>query len=212
MTRRDCSQPGIPLCPPEGDAGTGHGGDQRGPAAVGQRLGGHLGVRDDRPRASLSRVHEEIDIVATPDGTPVAMAHSNNGSSDLDAWIALFGQVGRALGADADPDELYGALLPLALAGDPDAGGLLAGQLRLGRAHDRVHRGPAAVRPQARSAFTLENFMRAMLFASLCALRTGIDILTREEGVVIEEIRGHGGFFKGGDTGQRLMAAALVTR
>jgi hypothetical protein len=75
---------------------------------------------------SLSRVHEEIDIVTTPDGMPVAMAHSNNGSSDLDAWMALFGRVAQVLGADVDPDKLYGALLPLAKAADPDAGGLLS--------------------------------------------------------------------------------------
>jgi sugar (pentulose or hexulose) kinase len=158
---------------------------------------------------SLSRVHEEIDIVVTPDGKPVAMAHSNNGSSDLDAWIALFGQVARALGSEARPDDLYGKLLPLAIEADPDAGGLLSINYVSGEHITGFTEGrPLFVRNED-GRFTLENFMRAMYFASLCAMRTGMDILTEEEGVVIEEIRGHGGFFKGGDTGQRMMAAAL---
>jgi sugar (pentulose or hexulose) kinase len=158
---------------------------------------------------SLSAVHEEIDIVLTPDGKPVAMAHSNNGSSDLDAWVSLFGQVAKALGAEKRADELYETLLPLAMRGDPDAGGLLSINYVSGEHVTGFSEGrPLFVRNQD-SRFTLENFVRAMLFASLCAMRTGMNILTEKEGVVIDEIRGHGGFFKGGDTGQRMMAAAL---
>jgi sugar (pentulose or hexulose) kinase len=158
---------------------------------------------------SVSRVHEEIDVIVTPDGRPVAMVHANNGSSDLDAWLALFGQVAAALGAPASPADLYERLPPLALAGQPDAGGLLAinyvsGEHITGFAEGR----PLFVRNQD-GRFTIENFMRAMYYSSLCAIRSGVNILTEEEGVVIEEIRGHGGFFKGGDTGQRMMAAAL---
>ncbi len=200
---------GIPLCPPEGDAGTG----MVATNAVRPRSGNVSAgtsvfamVVLERP---LARLHPELDIVVTPDGSPVAMAHSNNGSSDLDAWVGIFGQVARVLGHPATPDELYRQLLPLALAGDPDAGGLLSinyvsGEHQTGFAEGRplFARGPD-------SAFTLENVMRAMLFASLCALRSGLDILTIDEGVAIEEISGHGGFFRGGDTGQRMMAAAL---
>jgi sugar (pentulose or hexulose) kinase len=158
---------------------------------------------------SLARVHEEIDIVLTPDGKPVAMAHSNNGSSDLDDWIALFGQVARALGNEATSDDLYGKLLPLATLGDPDAGGLLSINYLSGEHMTGFTEGRPLFARNENSRFTLENFMRAMYFASLCSIRTGMDILTEEEGVVIEEIRGHGGFFKAGDTGQRMMAAAL---
>jgi sugar (pentulose or hexulose) kinase len=200
---------GIPLCPPEGDAGTGMVATnavrpRSGNVSAGTSVFAMIVLEE-----SLSRVHDGIDIVATPHGKPVAMAHSNNGSSDLDAWMALFGQVGRALGADISPDRLYGALLPLALRGEPDAGGLLSinyvsGEHVTGFAEGR----PLFVRNQD-GKFSLENFIRAMYYASLCAMRTGMDILTREEGVLIEEIRGHGGFFKGGDTGQRMMAAAL---
>ncbi len=200
---------GITLCPPEGDAGTGMVATNAVRPRSGNVSAGTSVFAMIVLEKSLSKVHEEIDIVATPHGMPVAMAHSNNGSSDLDAWMALFGQVAQALGVDVTLDRLYGALLPLALHGDPDAGGLLSinyvsGEHVTGFAEGR----PLFVRNQD-GKFSLENFIRAMYYASLCAMRTGMDILTQEEGVLIEEIRGHGGFFKGGDTGQRMMAAAL---
>jgi sugar (pentulose or hexulose) kinase len=158
---------------------------------------------------SLARVHEEIDIVTTPDGSPVAMAHASNGSSDFDAWIGIFGQATRALGHEASMNDLYGGLMPLALKGDPDAGGLLSINYVSGEHQTGFTEGRPLFARYPDGNFTLENFIRAMLFSSLCAMRSGMDLLTEEEGVVIEEIRGHGGFFKGGDTGQRLMAAAL---
>jgi sugar (pentulose or hexulose) kinase len=158
---------------------------------------------------SLSRIHEEIDIVVTPHGMPVAMAHSNNGSTDLDAWIALFGQVARVLGVEVPPRELYGKLLPLALEGEPDAGGLLAINYVSGEHMTGFAEGRPLFARNHDSRFTLPNFVRALYYASLCALRTGMNILTEEEGVVIEGIRGHGGFFKRGTAGQRMMAAAL---
>jgi sugar (pentulose or hexulose) kinase len=200
---------GIPLCPPEGDAGTGMVATNAVRPRSGNVSAGTSVFAMIVLEKSLSRVHEEIDIVVTPDGKPVAMAHSNNGSSDLDDWIALFGRVAGALGGSTDPDDLYGKLLPLALQGDPDAGGLLSINYVSGEHITGFTEGrPLFVRRED-SKFTLENFVRAMLYASLCSLRTGMNILTEEEGVVIEEIRGHGGFFKGGDTGQRMMAAAL---
>ncbi len=202
-------QAGIPLCPPEGDAGTGMVATnavrpRSGNVSAGTSVFAMIVL--ERP---LSRVHEEIDIVVTPDGSPVAMAHSNNGSSDLDAWVSLFGQVGRVLGADVTADELYSRLLPLAMAADPDAGGLLAINYVSGEHMTGFTEGRPLFARSEDARFTLENVMRAMYFSSLCSLRTGLDILTVDEGVVIEEIRGHGGFFKGGDTGQRMMAAAL---
>jgi sugar (pentulose or hexulose) kinase len=200
---------GIPLCPPEGDAGTGMVATNAVRPRSGNVSAGTSVFAMIVLDKSLSRVHEEIDIVVTPDGKPVAMAHSNNGSSDLDDWIALFGQVAGALGGSTDPDDLYGKLLPLALQGDPDAGGLLSINYVSGEHITGFTEGrPLFVRRED-SKFTLENFVRAMLYTSLCSLRTGMNILTEEEGVVIEEIRGHGGFFKGGNTGQRMMAAAL---
>ena len=202
-------RPGAPICPPEGDAGTGMVATNAVRPRSGNVSAGTSVFAMIVLERSLSRVREEIDIVCTPDGHPVAMVHANNGSSDLDAWIAVLGQAAAALGASPSSDELYGTLLPLALQGDGDAGGLLSinyvsGEHMTGFAEGR----PLLVR-RPDSRFTLENLMRSMLFSSLCSLRTGLDILTEQEGVVIDEIRGHGGFFKGGDTGQRMMAAAL---
>jgi sugar (pentulose or hexulose) kinase len=200
---------GIPLCPPEGDAGTGMVATNAVRPRSGNVSAGTSVFAMIVLEKSLSRVHEQIDIVVTPDGKPVAMAHANNGSSDLDAWIGLFGQVAQALGAEHRLDELYSRLLPLALSADPDAGGLLSVNYVSGEHITGFKEGRPLFARKENSRFTLENFMRALSFASLCALRTGLDILTEEEGVVIEEIRGHGGFFKAGDTGQRMMAAAL---
>jgi sugar (pentulose or hexulose) kinase len=202
-------QPGIPFCPPEGDAGT-----------------GMVATNAVRPRSanvsagtsvfamivleqSMAKVHDEIDIVATPDGSPVAMVHSNNGSSDLDAWVSLFGAVADVLGAPTSPDDLYGTLLPLAAEGEPDAGGLLVINYVSGEHMTGFTEGRPLLARNQDGRFTLPNVMRAMYYASLCAMRSGVDILRNDEGVVIDEIRGHGGFFKGGDTGQRMMAAAL---
>jgi sugar (pentulose or hexulose) kinase len=200
---------GIPLCPPEGDAGTGMVATNAVRPRSGNVSAGTSVFAMIVLEKSLSRVHEEIDIVVTPDGKPVAMAHSNNGSSDLDAWIALFGQVAKALGVEARLEDLYAKLLPLALQGDPDAGGLLSINYVSGEHMTGFNEGRPLFARNQDGKFTLENFVRAMLYASLCAMRTGMNILTEEEGVVIEEIRGHGGFFKGGDTGQRMMAGAL---
>ncbi|HEX7490845.1 MAG TPA: FGGY-family carbohydrate kinase [Candidatus Limnocylindrales bacterium] len=200
---------GIPLCPPEGDAGTGMVATNAVRPRSGNVSAGTSVFAMIVLEKNLARVHEEIDIVVTPDGKPVAMAHSNNGSSDLDAWISLFGQAAKALGAEATLDDLYGKLLPLAANGEPDAGGLLAINYVSGEHMTGFGEGrPLFVRQQD-ARFTLENFVRAMLYSSLCAMRTGMNILTEQEGVVVEEIRGHGGFFKVGDIGQRMMAAAL---
>jgi sugar (pentulose or hexulose) kinase len=201
---------GVTLSPPEGDAGTGLVATnavrpRSGNVSAGTSVFAMIVL--DR---SLSRIHDGIDIVATPDGRPVAMAHSNNGSSDLDAWISLFAQVLRASGAERPADEVYERLLPLALAADPDAGGLVSINYVSGEHVTGFSEGRPLFVRRPDSRFTLENFMRALAFASLCAVRTGVDILTEEEGVVIDEVRGHGGFFKAGDTGQRMMAAALA--
>jgi sugar (pentulose or hexulose) kinase len=201
--------PGIALCPPEGDAGTGMVATNAIRPRSGNVSAGTSVFAMIVLEKSLSRVHREIDIVVTPDGKPVAMAHANNGSSDLDAWIVLFGQVAKALGADLHPDELYEKLLPLAVLGDPDAGGLLAVNYVSGEHVTGFTEGRPLFARSQNSKLTLPNFVRAMYYASLCAMRTGMNVLTEQEGVVIEEIRGHGGFFKGGDTGQRMMAAAL---
>ena len=202
---------GIPFCPPEGDAGTGMVATNAVRPRTGNVSAGTSVFAMIVLERKLARVHEELDIVQTPDGKLVAMAHSNNGSSDFDAWLHLLGEAARALGVQVRPEELYARLTPLALQADPDAGGLLTINYVSGEHVTHFTEGRPLVARTAESAFTLPNFVRALLFASLCAMRTGMDVLTEEEGVVIDEIRGHGGFFKVGDTGQRMMAAALDT-
>jgi sugar (pentulose or hexulose) kinase len=202
---------GFPLCPPEGDAGTGMVATnsietRTGNVSAGTSVFAMLVLEE-----KLSRVHPEIDLVLTPDGKPVGMAHSNNCTSDFDAWISLFVQAAKALGTNVTQDDVFGSLIPLGLKGDADAGGLLSygyvsGEHMTGFSEGR----PLFVRfPD--SAFTLENFVRSHLFSALCALRTGLDILTKDEGVQVEEIRGHGGFFKTPEVGQKIMAAATET-
>jgi len=203
--------PGIPLCPPEGDAGTGMVATNSVRPRTGNVSAGTSVFAMVVLEKNLSKVHEEIDIVMTPDGKPVGMAHSNNGSSDFDAWINLFGQGVKALGMEIRVEDLYKKLTPLALQGDSDAGGLLNISYLSGEHVTGFTEGRPLFVRSPDSKFTIENFIRSLLFTSLCALRTGLDILTGEEGVVVEEIRGHGGFFKQGMTGQRLMAAATNT-
>ncbi len=199
---------GIPMCPPEGDAGTGMVATDSIAVRTGNVSAGTSVFAMIVLEKELSRVYPELDLVTTPEGNLVAMAHSNNCSSDTDAWIALFGEAARALGADVSKATLYDVLLGRALEGDADAGGLLSygyvsGEHLTGFAEGR----PLFVRaPDSR--FTLANFMRANLFSALGALRIGLDRLFVDESVVVDEIRGHGGFFKTREVGQRIMAAA----
>lgn len=199
---------GTLLCPPEGDAGTGMVATNSVEVRTGNVSAGTSVFAMLVLDKELSRAHHEIDLVTTPDGKPVGMAHSNNCSSDLDAWINLFGEAGKALGAEFSTPVLYDTLLELALTGDPDCGGLLSYGYLSGEHMTGFSEGrPLFARSQG-SSFTLANFIRTHLFSALCALRTGLNILMVDEGVEVDEIRGHGGFFKTADVGQRIMAAA----
>ncbi len=200
-------KPGFPLCPPEGDAGTGMVATNSVRTRTGNVSAGTSVFAMLVLEKKLSKVHPEIDLVVTPDGKLVGMAHSNNCSSETDSWISLFGRAAEVLGSRPSTEELYERLLNLALEAEPDAGGLLScgyhsGEHMTGFAEGR----PLFVR-RPENNFTLENFMRSLLFTSLCALRTGLNILY-SEGAVVDEIRGHGGFFKTAEVGKRIMAAA----
>ena len=201
-------QPGTPVCPPEGDAGTGMVATNSVAARTGNVSAGTsvfaMLVLEKEPAG----VHDEIDLVTTPDGHLVGMAHSNNCSSDYDAWMNLFGEAVKALGMYVPTPVLYDTLLEQALKGDPACGGLLSYGYVSGEHITGFSEGrPLFVRPPDGN-FTLANFMRSHLFSSLCALRTGLNVLFNEEGVTVDEIRGHGGFFKAVETGQKIMAAA----
>ncbi len=204
-------QPGVPVCPPEGDAGTGMVATNSVAVRTGNVSAGTSVFAMIVLEKELSRVYPELDLVTTPDGHLVAMAHSNNCSSDYDAWMHLFGEAVQALGLEVSKPKLYDTLLEQALKADPDCGGLLSigyvsGEHMTGFTEGR----PLFVRsPESR--FTLANFMRSHLFTALCAMRTGLNILFDKEGVEVDEIRGHGGFFKASEVGQRIMAAATDT-
>ena len=201
-------QPGIPLCPPEGDAGTGMVATNSVAVRTGNVSAGTSVFAMLVLEKELSKVHHEIDLVTTPDGHLVGMAHSNNCSSDYDAWMNLIGEAVRALGMEVPAPVLYDTLLAQALKADPDCGGLLSYGYVSGEHITGFSEGRPLFIRHPEGNFTLANFMRSHLFASLCALRTGLNVLFREEGVKVDEIRGHGGFFKAADTGRRIMAAA----
>ena len=204
-------QPGIPFCPPEGDAGTGMVATNSIAVRTGNVSAGTSVFAMVVLEKELSRAHSEIDLVTTPEGNLVAMVHSNNCTSNYDAWIGLFGEAARALGADVPKPVLYDTLLGLALEGDPDCGGLLSYGYLSGEHITGFEDGRPLFVRGANSTFNLKNFMRVNLFTSLGALKAGFNILTEEEGVRVDEIRGHGGFFKAREVGSRVMAAALNT-
>jgi sugar (pentulose or hexulose) kinase len=202
-------QAGIPLCPPEGDAGTGmvatnSVAERTGNVSAGTSVFAMIVLEKD-----LSKVYPEIDMVTTPTGKPVAMVHSNNCTSDLNAWIDLFQEFTDVLGLEVGESNLYEILYKKALAGEADGGGLLAYNYLSGEHITHLEEGrPLFVRtPESR--FTLSNFMRVHLFSALGALKIGLDILFEQEKVKIDQILGHGGFFKTKEVGQRIMAAAM---
>lgn len=200
---------GIPLCPPEGDAGTGMVATNSVAPRTGNVSAGTSVFAMIVLERALSKLYPEIDMVTTPTGKPVAMVHSNNCTSDLNDWVALFGEVAATLGVRVSESVLFETLYQQALLGDADGGGLLAYNYLSGEHLTHLEAGrPLFVRtPEGR--FTLPNFMRTHLFASLGALKIGLDILFEREQVTIDQILGHGGFFKTRGVGQRFMAAAM---
>ncbi|HEX3029357.1 MAG TPA: FGGY-family carbohydrate kinase, partial [Clostridia bacterium] len=202
-------KPGIPLCPPEGDAGTGMVATNSVSVRTGNVSAGTSVFAMIVLEKELSRAYSEIDLVTTPTGKLVAMAHSNNCTSDYDAWIGLFGEAAKALGMEVSKPKLYDTLLGMALQGDPDCGGLLAYGYISGEHITHFEEGRPMFVRSSNSNFNLANFIRANLFTSLGALRTGLNILFEKESVKVDEILGHGGFFKTREVGQRIMAAAV---
>ena len=200
---------GIPVCPPEGDAGTGMAATNSVAVRTGNVSAGTSVFAMIVLEKELSKVHTEIDMVTTPSGSLVAMAHANNCTSDLNAWVSIFREFSEAMGMKVDMNQLFGTLYNKALEGDPDCGGLLSYGYYSGENIIPVDEGrPVFVRtPESR--FNLANFMRTHLYAALGALKIGMDILVKEEKIQIDKILGHGGLFKTPGVGQRIMAAAM---
>lgn len=204
-------QTGIALCPPEGDAGTGMVATNSVAVRTGNVSAGTSVFAMIVLEKTLSRVYPEIDMVTTPTGKPVAMVHSNNCTSDLNAWVGLFQEFTAALGIDIDQSTLFETLYKHALhaEADADAGGLLAYNYLSGEHITHLEAGRPLFVRTPESCFTLANFMRAQLFSALAALKIGLDILFEQEKVEIDQILGHGGFFKTPQVGQKMMAAAM---
>ena len=202
-------QPGIPLCPPEGDAGTGMIATNSVAERTGNVSAGTSVFAMIVLEKALSNVYPEIDMVTTPSGKPVAMVHSNNCTSDLNAWVGLFREFSDLLDLEISESKLFETLYQQALKGDADGGGLLAYNTVSGEHIIHLEEGRPLFVRKPDSRFTLANFMRTHLFAALGALRIGLDILFENEQVEIDQVLGHGGFFKTPVVGQKMMAAAM---
>jgi len=200
---------GIPVCPPEGDAGTG----MVATNAVKQRTGNvSAGTSSfsmivlEKP---LSKPYEMIDMVTTPDGSLVAMVHCNNCTSDINAWVGIFKEFEQLMGMPVDMSELYSRLFNKALEGDSDCGGLISYNYVSGEPVTGLSEGRPLFVRSANDHFTLANFMRTHLYGAIGVLKLGNDILLKEEHVQVDRITGHGGYFKTPGVGQRMLAAAL---
>ena len=199
---------GIPLAPCEGDAGTG----MTATNAVRERTGNVSAGTSDFAMLVTDHelgVHREIDMVTTPAGAPVAMVHCNNCTSDINAWINLFGQFAELMGVGIDKGDLYTKLFKVSLEGTPDCGGLLSYNYLSGEGITDLDAGRPVFLRTPDAEFTLANFMRTHFLSSLATLKIGMDILTREESVPVDVLYGHGGFFKTPGVGQRFLSAAV---
>lgn len=202
-------RPGTPVCPPEGDAGTG----MVATNAVKQRTGnvsaGTSSFSMIVLEKELSKPYEMIDMVTTPDGSPVAMVHCNNCTSDLNAWVGIFKEYTELMGVPVDMNKIFATLYNNALNGDPDCGGLMAYNYFSGEPVTGLQEGrPLFVRTVG-NRFNLANFMRANIAAAVAVLKIGNDVLFNDEHVKVDRITGHGGLFKTKGVGQRILAAAL---
>lgn len=200
-------RPGVPVAPCEGDAGTGMAATN----SVRIRTGNVSAGTSDFAMIVTGKalgVYRELDMVTTPAGLPVAMVHCNNCTSDINAWVSLFGEFAELIGAPQSKDELFANLFNKALEGDSDCGGLLSFNYFSGEGVTNLDEGrPLFVRMQ-NSKFTLANFMRTHLLSALATLKIGLDVLTQTERVQIDKLYGHGGFFRTSGVGQRMLSAA----
>ena len=202
--------PGIPFAPAEGDAGTG----MTATNAVAPRTGNVSAgtsifsmVVLEKP---LENVYEEIDLVTTPTGKPVAMVHCNNCTNDSNAWVSVLKETANLFGATPDNGEIYTKLYEKALQGEADCGGVLVCNYMAGEGVTHLDEGRPLVVRRPDSKFNLANFFRASLYATMATLKIGMDILAKEQ-VAIDSLTGHGGLFKTEVVGQKFMAAACNT-
>ncbi len=201
---------GCPLCPPEGDAGTGMTATNSVKVRTGNVSAGTSSFSMIVLEKDVTKPNEMIDIVTTPDGNLVAMVHCNNCTSDINAWVKLFKEYQELLGVKVDMNEVYGKLYNHALTGDADCGGVISYNFISGEpVAGLTDGGRPLVMRSPNDRFNLANFMRANLNATIAVLKLGNDVLFKEENVKVDRITGHGGLFKTPGVGQKVLAAAL---
>ena len=200
---------GIPVCPPEGDAGTGMAATNSVAARTGNVSAGTSVIAMVVLERPLQQLHPEIDMVTTPDGRPVAMVHCNTCTSDLDGWVSLLGEMTAAAGVTLTKTQLYTLFYQKALAGAPDCGGLVSFNYFSGEPVTGLTEGRPLFVRRPDADFTLANFARAQLYACMATLKIGLDILFGQERVTVDNLLGHGGLFKVPVVGQKLLAGAL---
>ena len=199
---------GIPFCPPEGDGGTGMIATntivpRTGSISVGTSTFAMIVIEKE-----LTKVYRELDVMMTPDGALLAQSHGNNGTTDLNAWVALFREFASLIGKDLDAGEAFEALYRHSLEGDADCDGMLSYCFLAGESLAGVNDGRPLFVRMPESRMTLANFIKTHLYANLAVVKMGLDIL-KNDGAVIERILGHGGFFKTKEVGQKALAAAV---
>lgn len=200
---------GIPFCPPEGDAQTGMTATNSITPKTGNVSAGTSIFAMTVLEHSLSAVHREIDIVTTPCGDPVAMVHCNNCTTDLDAWVKLFGGLLEKFGMKMTKSELYDALYAMAVSGAADCDGILSYNYYSGEHVTGFSSGKPMMMRNPTSEFSIENLMRSLVYSTMATLKIGMDILTQEEHIALSQIYAHGGLFKSPIASQRFLAAAL---
>ena len=206
-TERGTLQPGIPFCPPEGDAGTGMVATNSVAPRTGNVSAGTSIFAMVVLEKALSKVYPEIDMVTTPAGDPVAMVHCNNCTSDLNAWVDLLAESAALCGANIDKGALFTLLFNESLHGAPDCGGITPVNYISGESVTHLDAGVPLLLRRPDSAFTLANFMRANIYSAFATLAMGLEIL-RKENVAVNTLLGHGGIFKTPGVAQRYLAAA----
>ncbi|WP_152365006.1 xylulokinase [Microlunatus speluncae] len=204
-------RPGIPLCPPEGDAGTGMVATNSVAPRTGNVSAGTSIFAMIVLERALGQVHRELDLVTTPAGDLVAMVHCNNGASELNSWIGLFADFAARLGVEADSTKIFETLLRSSLDGAPDCAGLMAYNYLSGEPITELEEGRPLFLRSPDSTFDLPNFIRSHVFAALATLRIGMDVLQKAEDVRLDRMFAHGGLFKTKGVAQRYLAAAIDT-
>ena len=199
---------GIPLCPPEGDAGTGMVATNAVREKTGNVSAGTSAFVMLVLEKSLKKVYPEIDVVTTPTGKPVAMVHVNNCTSEINAWANLFAEVVALSGGTISKGELFERLFTISKDGDSQTGKLFACNFLSGEPIAGIKDGRPLFLRLPDGEMNLANFMQAQIYSSLASLNLGMEIL-KEERVEVESICGHGGFFKTEFVGQSAMSAAL---